>query len=143
MDFLRYQRPMPSPPGMGPTPIDPQNTVGDFGGDGRGGGFADYLRTQGWNGQGMPWQYAMQLRQQGQHPRWQYNHPGQTWPGLGGLAGQMPGYEPPHNTGPLPPTMQPPSFGPLLKGNLGANGGMYGGGLMDLARMKRPPFVQT
>jgi hypothetical protein len=146
MDFLRYQRPQMSPPGLGPSPIDPQNP-GAFDGGGAGNsGFADYLKTQGWNGQGMPWQYAMQLRQQGQHPRWQYNHPGQTWGGLGGLAGHMPGYEPPHNTGPLPPTMQPPSFAPPNKGMLGANGTAYGGlqalaPQFDLAR-RIPQFTK-
>jgi hypothetical protein len=148
MDYMHWQRPQMSPPGLGPSPIDPQNP-GAFDGGGAGNsGFADYLKTQGWNGQGMPWQYAMQLRQQGQHPRWQYNHPGQTWGGLGGLAGHMPqqhqpGYEPPHNTGPLPPNMQPPSFAPPTKGMLGANGTAYSqpmNGLAGLAR--RPtPFV--
>lgn len=56
-------------------------------------GFAQYLQTQGWDAQGPVWQYAQQLRQQGQHPRWDYRHPGQAFPGmgqgrgLGGLAG--------------------------------------------------------
>jgi hypothetical protein len=88
------------------------------------------------------------------HPRWDYRHPGQTFPGLGGLAGHMPhpaqgwapGYEPPHNTGPLPPTMQPPSFAPPNKGMLGANGTAYGGlqalaPQFDLAR-RIPQFTK-
>lgn len=88
----------PALPAMGePNAIDPQNQPSDMGG-GRS-GWLDYLTAQGWNGQGMPYQYAQQLRAQGQHPRWDYNHPGQPWPGanvqggqgLGGLAQNFPG----------------------------------------------------
>jgi len=54
-------------------------------------GFQNYLTEQGWDGEGKPWQYAQQLRAQGQHPRWDYRHPGQEWPGgLGALQGQIP-----------------------------------------------------
>lgn len=146
MDFMRYFRPQPST-GAGPTPIDPQNGVADNyggGGDGRT-GWMSYLQQQGWNGQGMPFQFAQSLRQQGQHPRWDYMHPGQPFPGLGGLMHpngnggivppQFQGYEPPHGSYGNPYQSPAP-----VKGNLGANGG----GLMGLdALRKRPPLVAT
>jgi hypothetical protein len=60
----------------------------------------------------------------------------------------MPGYEPPHNTGPLPQTMQGPSFGAPAKGMLGANGGYQAStyapsGLAGLAARRPVPVVAT
>lgn len=128
MDFLRYQRPVPSMNPDGPSYENP-NQFGDFGGEGgglRGLGFLHYLQGQGYDGQrgaGM-FQFAQQLRQQGQHPWMDYMH-----------------NEPPHNGGIVPPGFQPmPQWGAPIKGNLGANG-FPSGGLMSLAR-KRPPFIQ-
>lgn len=123
MDTMHWQRPQMSV-GLGPTPVDPQNQVdGNYGGGGEARqGWMNYLQTQGWDGQGMPWQFAQTLRQQGMHPRWDYKHPGQPFPGsLGGLAS---GYgQAPQNGGIMPPHMgshgfmqEPPhQMGPQLQ----------------------------
>lgn len=56
-------------------------------------GFGEYLQSQGWDGQGPMFQYAQQLRAQGEHPRRDYqqqhraDHPGEHM-GLGGLGWQ-------------------------------------------------------
>lgn len=95
-------------------------------------GFADYLQGQGWDGQGPMWQYAQQLRQQGQHPRMDYRQSlGFQMPqgGLGGLASgfgqnQMPGTDrfAPHQQMPgmwnQPPHTMTPGL-PAYQGNPG------------------------
>jgi len=96
--FSPFNRPAMPSMGDGPTAVNPQYPQQpNEGGNGMRQGWLDYLTAQGWDGQGMPFQYAQQLRAQGEHPRWDYRHPGQEWPGSGmngPNGGQMPGQFP-------------------------------------------------
>jgi len=154
--FSPFNRPAMPSMGDGPTAVNPQYPQQpNEGGNGMRQGWLDYLTAQGWDGQGMPYQYAQQLRAQGQHPRWDYRHPGQEWPGSGMGGGQMPGLgglgqwqggQPPMwgggNGFPGPHGNEPPH--PILPSYDGSGinpGGVFSqpqsfasGGLMDLAR---------
>lgn len=151
MEFLRYQRPMPSMNPDGPS-YEPQNQFGDFGGDGGGRmGMNNYLQGLGWGGQpGTRRDFLQGLRADGQHPWMDYFR--NMHPQMGN--GQSP-YPPNGNPGPLPPGMgsnpwnnepphpQVPMSGGWDKPMQANTQAPVSGGLMSLMNRKRPPFIQS